>query len=59
MDNGVEREINIPKGDVLHQFRADVANGSVAPGILAGSSCQGFPVRPGGPWYAVYGICRK
>ncbi len=49
-DNGVEREINIPKGDVLHQFRQDVKTGKLptvsylhAPGNLSD--------HPGMPWF--------
>ena len=28
-DNGTERELQVPKGDVLHQFREDVKNGKL------------------------------
>lgn len=49
-DNGTERTINIPKGDVLHQFRQDVKNGKLptvsylhAPGNLSD--------HPGMPWF--------
>jgi len=49
-DNGVERELNIPKGDVLHQFREDVKTGNLptvsylhAPGNLSD--------HPGMPWF--------
>lgn len=53
MDNGVEREINIPKGDVLHQFRADVNNGEL-PQVSWIVAPARFSDHPGGPWYGVW-----
>lgn len=52
-DNGVEREINIPKGDVLHQFRADVQNGEL-PQVSWLVAPARFSDHPGGPWYGVW-----
>ena len=28
-DNGTERTLNVPKGDIFHQFREDVKNGTL------------------------------
>ncbi len=53
LDNGVEREINIPKGDVLHQFRADVTNGQL-PQVSWIVAPARFSDHPGGPWYGVW-----
>jgi len=52
VDNGVEREINIPKGDVLHQFRTDVTNGTL-PQVSWLVAPARFSDHPGGPWYGV------
>ncbi len=37
-----EREVKIPKGDVLHQFREDVENGQLANRIMDGSAGKFF-----------------
>ena len=37
-DNGTEREMAVPKGDVLHQFRQDVKSGQAANCIMGYSS---------------------
>lgn len=49
-DNGVEREINIPKGDVLHQFRADVKNGKL-PTVSYLHAPGNMSDHPGMPWF--------
>ncbi|WP_143307034.1 phosphocholine-specific phospholipase C [Chitinophaga vietnamensis] len=52
-DGDTERTVQIPKGDILHQFREDVKNGQlptvsylVAPGE--------FSDHPGSPWYGAW-----
>lgn len=52
-DDGVKRSMQIPKGDLLHQFRADVKSGKlptvswvIAPGKLSD--------HPGSPWYGAW-----
>ncbi|AMR34491.1 phospholipase C, phosphocholine-specific [Mucilaginibacter sp. PAMC 26640] len=52
-DNGTPREMQVPKGDVLHQFRQDVKNGNL-PTVswLVGS--ENFSDHPGAPWYGAW-----
>ena len=52
-DGDTERTVQVPKGDILHQFRADVNEGKlptvswlVAPGE--------FSDHPGSPWYGAW-----
>ncbi len=52
-DEGIKRSMQIPKGDLLHQFREDVKNGNlptvswvIAPGKLSD--------HPGSPWYGAW-----
>ncbi|MFP5079376.1 phosphocholine-specific phospholipase C [Pedobacter sp. JCM 36344] len=54
-DNGVERELKVPKGDVLHQFRQDVKNNElpVVSWLVAPSN---FSDHPGSPWYGAWYI---
>ncbi|HEY6900966.1 MAG TPA: phospholipase C, phosphocholine-specific [Puia sp.] len=52
-DEGVEREVRIPKGDVLHQFREDVKNGQL-PQVSWIVAPARFSDHPGGPWYGVW-----
>lgn len=49
-DNGVSRELNIPKGDVLYQFRKDVKDGKL-PTISWLASAQLLSDHPSAPWY--------
>ncbi len=52
-DEGKERTVRIPKGDILHQFRADVNNGKLpAVSWLVGSSKVSD--HPSEPWYGVW-----
>jgi len=52
-ENGVKRELNIPKGDILHQFREDVNNGKLpAVSWLAGP--ENFSDHPTAPWYGAW-----
>jgi phospholipase C len=49
-DENIGREINIPKGDILHQFREDVQSGNL-PTVswLAAPEC--FSDHPSAPWF--------
>lgn len=49
-DSGTEREFNIPQGDVLHQFRNDVKNGTL-PTVSWLMSAANFSDHPGAPWF--------
>ncbi|WP_316802091.1 phosphocholine-specific phospholipase C [Pedobacter nototheniae] len=54
-DGGKEREVTVPQGDVLHQFRADVNNGTLRTvSWLAGP--QNFSDHPSAPWYGAWYI---
>ncbi|RYG35318.1 MAG: phospholipase C, phosphocholine-specific, partial [Chitinophagaceae bacterium] len=54
-DNGVKREVKVPKGDVLHQFRADVNNGNL-PTVSWLVASSNFSDHPGSPWYGAWYI---
>ena len=49
-ENGVERELNIPKGDILHQFRKDVDSGTL-PTVSWLMTPANFSDHPGVPWF--------
>lgn len=49
-DNGTPRELMIPKGDVLHQFREDVKNGQL-PTVSWIVAPENFSDHPSAPWY--------
>jgi phospholipase C len=52
-DGDVEREINIPKGDVLHQFREDVEKGSL-PTVSWLVAPEAFSDHPGSAWFGAW-----
>lgn len=52
-DNGVERELSVPKGDVLYQFRQDVAGGNL-PTVSWLVPPQNFSDHPSAPWYGAW-----
>lgn len=52
-DDGVDREMKVPKGDVLHQFRSDVNNGKL-PAVSWLVAPQNFSDHPGAPWYGAW-----
>lgn len=52
-DKGKERSTSIPKGDVLHQFRADVDNGKL-PTVSWLVAPSNFSDHPGAPWYGAW-----
>ena len=52
-DNGTERNILLPKGDVLHQFRDDVNNGKL-PTVSWLVAPQYFSDHPSAPWFGAW-----
>ena len=49
-DNGTAREVQVPKGDVLHQFREDVRNGHL-PMVSWLTAPEHFSDHPSSAWY--------
>jgi len=49
-DNGVSRQLDIPKGDVLYQFRKDVEEGHL-PAVSWLAGAQNLSDHPSAPWY--------
>jgi len=49
-DNGTDRELNVPKGDIFHQFREDVKNGTL-PTVSWLMPPANFSDHPGEPWF--------
>jgi phospholipase C len=49
-EKGTERELNIPKGDILHQFRKDVNEGTL-PTVSWLMTPANFSDHPGVPWF--------
>ena len=52
-DDNTKRTMQIPKGDVLHQFREDV-NNSKLPTISWVIAPENFSDHPGAPWYGAW-----
>lgn len=52
-DNGVERKVKVPKGDLLHQFRTDVNTGKL-PTVSWLAAPQNFSDHPSAPWYGAW-----
>jgi phospholipase C len=52
-DGGTDREMKIPKGDVLHQFRQDVKQGTL-PTVSWLVAPENFSDHPGAPWYGAW-----
>lgn len=52
-DNGTEREMLVPKGDVLYQFRQDVKTGNL-PTVSWLTAGENFSDHPGAPWYGAW-----
>jgi phospholipase C len=52
-EGGSEREVNVPKGDVLHQFRADVKAGQL-PTISWLVAPEAFSDHPSSAWYGAW-----
>ncbi len=54
-DGDTERTMTIPKGDVLHQFRADVQSKKL-PTVSWIVAPENFSDHPGAPWYGAWYI---
>ena len=54
-DDGTKRELKVPKGDVLHQFREDVKKGSL-PTVSWLSAPENFSDHPSAAWYGAWYI---
>lgn len=54
-DNGTARELKVPKGDVLHQFRADVNNGKL-PTVSWLTAPEAFSDHPSSAWFGAWYI---
>jgi len=52
-DKGTEREMNVPKGDVLYQFRKDVQSGNL-PTVSWLVAPQAFSDHPSSPWFGAW-----
>jgi len=52
-DDGNERELKVPKGDVLHQFREDVKSGKL-PTVSWLSAPENFSDHPSAAWYGAW-----
>ncbi|TXE12313.1 phosphocholine-specific phospholipase C [Algoriphagus aquimarinus] len=52
-ENGEDRETIIPKGDILHQFRKDVNEGTL-PTVTWLVAPQKFSDHPSAPWYGAW-----
>lgn len=54
-DNGIQREVEVPKGDVLYQFRKDVSENKL-PTVTWLVAPSNFSDHPGSPWYGAWYI---
>jgi phospholipase C len=54
-DGPAEREVKLPKGDVLHQFRQDVKNGNL-PAVSWVVAPENFSDHPSSAWYGAWYI---
>jgi phospholipase C len=54
-DQGEKREMKVPKGDILHQFRADVEANEL-PTVTWLVPPSNFSDHPGAPWYGAWYI---
>jgi phospholipase C len=52
-DDGVERELKVPKGDILHQFREDVKTGNL-PTVSWLVAPETFSDHPSSAWYGAW-----
>ncbi|MGC3946694.1 MAG: phospholipase C, phosphocholine-specific [Chryseolinea sp.] len=52
-DSGVSREVVVPSGDTLHQFREDVKNNRL-PTVSWLVAPENFSDHPGAPWYGAW-----
>ncbi|MFD2936388.1 phosphocholine-specific phospholipase C [Spirosoma flavum] len=54
-DGNAKRQVNVPKGDVLHQFRNDVKNRKL-PTVSWIVAPENFSDHPSAPWYGAWYI---
>lgn len=54
-DGKQKRQVKVPAGDILHQFRTDVKNGEL-PTVSWIVSPENFSDHPGAPWYGAWYI---
>jgi phospholipase C len=54
-DNGIKRQVQIPKGDILHEFREDVNNGKL-PAVSWIVAPENFSDHPSSAWYGAWYI---
>jgi len=52
-DNGTERELQVPKGDIFHQFREDVNTGKL-PTVSWLSAPESFSDHPSSAWFGAW-----
>jgi phospholipase C len=52
-DNGMQREINVPKGDVLYQFRKDVESGQL-PTVSWLVAPENYSDHPSSAWFGAW-----
>ena len=52
-DNGTNRELEVPAGDLLYQFRKDVNEGKL-PAVSWLAAPQNFSDHPSAPWYGAW-----
>ena len=52
-DNGTPRNMEVPKGDIFHQFRKDVKTGQL-PTVSWLVAPEKFSDHPGAPWYGAW-----
>ncbi len=52
-DKGVERELQVPKGDIFHQFRQDVNTGKL-PTVSWLSAPEAFSDHPSSAWFGAW-----
>ncbi len=52
-DGGTERELTVPSGDILFQFRKDVTEGKL-PVVSWFAGPQNFSDHPSAPWYGAW-----
>ena len=54
-ENGIQRRVQVPKGDLFYQFRKDVADDSL-PAVSWLSAPERFSDHPGSAWYGAWYI---
>ncbi|RKR80305.1 phospholipase C [Mucilaginibacter gracilis] len=52
-DDGINRSLKVPKGDVLHQFKKDVNSGKL-PTVSWLTAPESFSDHPSAPWYGAW-----